>query len=311
MKSPLKVIATTLLLIAVGAPIAPAHAAVTSLTLPEVIYVGETSVVLGVTMNEPEANWEKIQVEIGTASGVYDTTFSGGSFDDLTPGGETYFLISETEAALQPETTYYARFMAEGNPAVTSSEVSFTTHAVADFGITSITPTEGPVGTEVTITGKGFGALLTGGVVYFGSCSIQRTASGCGEIVSWTDTEIVAKVSGTDPAANSSATGTVGVRKELRTAGSATAYRLVNAFEGPTFTITSTATNTNQATITNSAANSNTNTTVTNTSTENANTNTSTETKRSSQVLVYILAGLVIVGVLTYMAIKLRQAKKQ
>jgi hypothetical protein len=65
--------------------------------------------------------------------------------------------------------------------------------------IASVTPDSGAAGTEVTISGTGFGSVQGGGSVWLGT----RTAT----VISWTETAIVATVS------NGSQTGTVQVRR--------------------------------------------------------------------------------------------------
>jgi hypothetical protein len=60
--------------------------------------------------------------------------------------------------------------------------------------VSSLSPTSGPVGTQVTITGTGFGTTQGSGSVWLGT----KTA---GSIVSWSDTQVVATV------ASGSATG--------------------------------------------------------------------------------------------------------
>ncbi len=95
---------------------------------------------------------------------------------------------------------------------VTSNGVQFT--VLEQLSITSISPTVGPVGTSVTITGRGFGATQSNSSASFNG----STAS----ISSWSDTQIVAVVpAGTE-------TGPVSV-----TVAGMTAY-------GPTFEINST-----------------------------------------------------------------------
>ena len=64
-----------------------------------------------------------------------------------------------------------------------SNAVSFTVSTVT---ISSITPTSGVAGTQVTITGAGFGASQGSGQVWLGSAG--------GAVQSWSDTQVVAQV---------------------------------------------------------------------------------------------------------------------
>jgi len=73
---------------------------------------------------------------------------------------------------------------------VWSNSIAFT---VITPNVTSISPTSGPVGTQVTITGTGFGTTQGSGLVWIGT----KYAT----VVSWSDTQVVATV------AASSATG--------------------------------------------------------------------------------------------------------
>jgi 6-phosphogluconolactonase (cycloisomerase 2 family) len=66
---------------------------------------------------------------------------------------------------------------------VTSNAVPFT---VSTPQITSISPTSGPVGTSVTISGSGFGPIQGAGAVQLGSMN--------GGVVSWSDSQVVATV---------------------------------------------------------------------------------------------------------------------
>jgi hypothetical protein len=66
---------------------------------------------------------------------------------------------------------------------VLSNPVPFTVNSLQ---LTSISPTSGPVGTAVTFTGAGFGASQGSGAVQLGSAA--------GQVVSWSDTQIVATV---------------------------------------------------------------------------------------------------------------------
>jgi hypothetical protein len=71
-----------------------------------------------------------------------------------------------------------------------SNSIAFT---VITPNVTSISPTSGPVGTQVTITGTGFGTTQGSGLVWLGT----KYAA----VVSWSDTQVVATV------ASGSATG--------------------------------------------------------------------------------------------------------
>jgi hypothetical protein len=73
---------------------------------------------------------------------------------------------------------------------VWSNSIAFT---VITPNVTSISPTSGPVGTQVTITGTGFGTTQGSGLVWLGT----KYAT----VVSWSDTQVVATV------ASGSATG--------------------------------------------------------------------------------------------------------
>jgi len=69
----------------------------------------------------------------------------------------------------------------------TSNGVTFTvTSAAGEPNITGLTPTSAAVGAQVTITGNGFGATQGSGVVWLGTQP--------GNVVSWSDTQIVATV---------------------------------------------------------------------------------------------------------------------
>jgi hypothetical protein len=70
---------------------------------------------------------------------------------------------------------------------------------VAPPNITSVTPTSGVAGTQVTISGSGFGATQGTGVVWLGST--------LGAVVSWTSTQISATV------ASNSTSGTIQVQQ--------------------------------------------------------------------------------------------------
>ena len=73
---------------------------------------------------------------------------------------------------------------------VWSNSIAFT---VITPNVTSLSPTSGPAGTQVTITGTGFGTTQGSGMVWLGT----KYAT----VVSWSDTQVVATV------ASGSATG--------------------------------------------------------------------------------------------------------
>jgi hypothetical protein len=73
---------------------------------------------------------------------------------------------------------------------VWSNAITFT---VVTPNVSSLSPTSGPVGTQVTITGTGFGTTQGSGLVWIGT----KYAT----VVSWSDTQVVATV------ASGSATG--------------------------------------------------------------------------------------------------------
>lgn len=276
-----------------------ARAEITDFLNPRVVYVAHKSVVLGVTVNDANVNSSRFHVELGTTSGTYPTRLDGGNFTNY-PDSESYYLVSEVEDVLLPSTIYYAHFVSDDDDTVVSAELTFTTYAAGELKIDSVSPAEGPVGTLVTIKGRGFGTTLTGGVVYFGNCSIERQKGGCADIVSWSDTEIVARVIGSETALNHSASGPVGIRKELTTSGSAIAERLVLALEGPTFTVTAPTTNTNQSATNTATDNTNAaNTNVANTNTAPTNVNaiatSAAPTPSDNQTLAYALAAAAFV----------------
>jgi len=97
---------------------------------------------------------------------------------------------------------------------VTSNGVQFT--VTGPLSVTAISPTSGPVGTSVTVTGTGFGATQSNSTVAFGGTNAAVT--------SWSDTHIVAVVP------SGASTGPVGA-----TVASVTAY-------GPTFQVNATVT---------------------------------------------------------------------
>jgi hypothetical protein len=66
---------------------------------------------------------------------------------------------------------------------VESNSLNFT---VSSASLESVTPTSGLAGTQVTITGSGFGASQSGGIVWLGTAP--------GTITSWSDSQIVATV---------------------------------------------------------------------------------------------------------------------
>jgi hypothetical protein len=56
--------------------------------------------------------------------------------------------------------------------------------------ITGSSPSSGPVGTQITITGTGFGATQGSGYAYFSSYATNNHA----QVVSWSDTQVVLQV---------------------------------------------------------------------------------------------------------------------
>ena len=81
----------------------------------------------------------------------------------------------------QSSTSGFAQVFQNG---IASNKINFSVSAPA---ITSVTPTSGPAGTQVTITGSGFGASQGNGKVMLGTAY--------GSVQSWSDTQVVAVVS--------------------------------------------------------------------------------------------------------------------
>ncbi len=70
-----------------------------------------------------------------------------------------------------------------------------TTTTDSDPYITSITPTTGDIGTELTITGGNFGSASEDGSVYFGTVQAKGEVGASGsDYISWTDTQIKVKI---------------------------------------------------------------------------------------------------------------------
>jgi hypothetical protein len=76
--------------------------------------------------------------------------------------------------------TGYARVLQNG---VMSNAVPFTVNSLQ---LTSVSPNSGVAGTSVTLTGAGFGASQGTGIAWLGSMA--------GQVVSWSDTQVVATV---------------------------------------------------------------------------------------------------------------------
>src|SRR5207249_2264752 len=74
---------------------------------------------------------------------------------------------SQALTGLLPETTYHyqAKSRDEGGSVAQSADLTFTTPS--EVLISTLSPTQGIIGTQVVINGKGFGAAQTAGVVTF------------------------------------------------------------------------------------------------------------------------------------------------
>ena len=207
-----------------------AQAETHSLSDPSVVYTSDRSAVFSV-QSDDTTDWVDLGIELGVESGQYTQNIDGGTYT-IADDNKFYYLISSLEEVLQPSQKYYVRFV---NSGVVSDEISFTTKDTGYVRIDSLEPNTGWYDDEVHIRGQGFGTLQSGGIVYFGTCSINRTDQGCATILSWDDNEIVVKPFNTDYG-NYAVTGQVGIRKEKATAGSGIAERLIVAVEGPSFT---------------------------------------------------------------------------
>ena len=111
----------------------------------------------------------------GTNQGTSQLLFNGASAGILSWSGTSITAAVPTGATSGPVT------LVEGG--VTSNGLPF---SVETLSVTSISPTSGPVGTQITITGTGFGPSQSNSTVsFFGTAAAVQ---------SWSDTQIVAVV---------------------------------------------------------------------------------------------------------------------
>ena len=130
------------------------------------------------------------------ASGVPGTpvTIAGSSFGAAQGGGQVW--LGTANAVVQSwSDTQIVALVASGSASgnalvlqngVMSNPVPF---AVNTLQLTSIDPNSGAAGTAVTFTGAGFGSSQGSGVAWLGSTA--------GQVVSWSDTQVVATVAST------------------------------------------------------------------------------------------------------------------
>ena len=159
---------------------------------------GATSGPIVITANGSQAsvNFQVLSVYLASISplvaGVGSTvTLVGAGFGasqgngTTTIGGSPLFIFtwSDTQiiAVIPPNTTSGLVQVSQGGAG--SNSLNF---IVASPGLTSVTPTTGAPGTQVTFSGSGFGASRGSGNVLLGTTF--------GGIVSWSDTQIVATV---------------------------------------------------------------------------------------------------------------------
>lgn len=206
-----------------------------------------------------EVNTNKItlvKLKYGTVSSSLDkeaAAFHKGCCTDIYPAGYHAFVINGLESESK---YYYKAYVYEAGtswsgdwPAseTTSSEVKSLTSTGVPV-INNISPTSGPVGTILTITGQNFGQP--------GGLAVKKAVSvGCdlgiwpdgfqyclADIISWSDSKIEARIK------SGAQTGTVYVAKTH----DAYTWENINFFtiKGPVFTLTAgTATNTNTAVV--------------------------------------------------------------
>ncbi len=177
----------------------------------------------------------KVTVEYGTESGNY-TMFVG-------PQGQPGSHYAAGDVVLEnlfSNTKYYYRVkvLVDYPDEVTgySTEQSFITRS-APPTVTSISPTEGNIGTRVTISGEGFSdteGMVTIGMTYTKYCGANT------EVLSWSDSEIVVNIldSTSDGLFSDCTVSSVPIwvyayPSRGTSAGVSTNYR---AFEGPEFT---------------------------------------------------------------------------
>lgn len=144
--------------------------------------IGPDKAIIGTQSNFPGYH----SLRYGTDPNNLDTVVSPAS---PSHGGDTSGEF--TLKNLKPETVYHYQVQVSS---IVSEVQTFSTTSVPE--IRSIEPTSGPVGTEIKINGQGFGTpahvqFLTS--VYIG-CDYGYAASCRGEVVSWTDSTIVARV---------------------------------------------------------------------------------------------------------------------
>jgi hypothetical protein len=127
-----------------------------------------------------------------TGSGFGATQGSGRVWLGTTNGVVVTWSDAQVMATVASGSTTGTVAILQGG--VWSNSVTF---AVSTPNITSVTPTSGVAGTQVTITGSGFGATKGSGRVWLGTTD--------GVVVSWSDAQVVATV------ASGSQTGTVAI----------------------------------------------------------------------------------------------------
>jgi hypothetical protein len=146
--------------------------------------IGSGSTPLGVTRLSPASGPVNTSVTItgenfGGTQGTSTVTFNG------TPGTATSWSTTTIITTVPNGATTGPVTVTVGSQ--TSNGVTFTvTSAAGGPNITSVTPTSAAVGAQVTITGSGFGTTQGSGLVWLGTRP--------GNVVSWSDTQIVATV---------------------------------------------------------------------------------------------------------------------
>ena len=137
-------------------------------TAPQLLSVlpGDAKVSITWTKNT-EYDFMRYRIFRGTAAGATTVV------DSISNASDT----SRTYTGLTNKTAYYFRIAAVDSgylQSAYSNELSGTPMAVP--AVTSISPSSGPVGTVVTITGTGFSAAAANNVVYFGAVRVPVIA---------------------------------------------------------------------------------------------------------------------------------------
>jgi len=93
---------------------------------------------------------------------------------------------SQTLTDLQPQTTYHFRVKSRDEGGSVAQSADFTLVTPSEVLISTLAPTGGTVGTQVVISGKGFGTASTSGIVTFSGVPAP--------VVSWGQSSITASV---------------------------------------------------------------------------------------------------------------------